>query len=529
MIRMYMYFDHQHAGIRKWLEQLRLTTTLDFTKDNRYASLTHLLPGLKAKMLKKRNSSIIYLEKGVDIGITVFSFTAACFIKKNLLPENLDGLPGKPTITDLLLLITVIWSISYSWTGLYLSYRRKPFSQFFIAILKSNLMGMMLVTLLLYLLHIQDVSRLLIGIFLVVNISLLSLLKFTIFKLLGKIRTGEDTIRNIVIVGSQQQAKELIEVVEKTKTTGYKILGCFDVDEMNLGTSVFNRHKVIGLVQDLEIYLQHHIVDDLIVAMPLSKLTKGNCPITLAENLGINVHIFPDVELQSLANRPGIATIQLEDFLGIPSMSLQSTPRNEGALLIKNLFDFLAAFLLVIVLLPLFLAISLAIKIISEGSIFYRQERLGMNGRRFIMYKFRTMVSDADERVKELLEMNEADGPVFKIKNDPRIIPYVGTFLRKSGLDELPQLLNVLKNEMSLVGPRPPIPKEVDNYSVWHRRRLSMKPGMTCLWQIRPDRNELSFEEWMKLDLKYIDNWSLFLDFQIMVCTIKTVLAGTGR
>jgi lipopolysaccharide/colanic/teichoic acid biosynthesis glycosyltransferase len=182
-----------------------------------------------------------------------------------------------------------------------------------------------------------------------------------------------------------------------------------------------------------------------------------------------------------------------------------------------------------VLLSPVFIGIGLAIKLFSKGPVFYTQERLGMNGRRFMVYKFRTMVKGADERLKELAEMNEADGPVFKIKNDPRIIPYIGSFLRKSSLDELPQLFNVLKGEMSLVGPRPPIPKEVDEYSVWHRRRLSMKPGMTCLWQIAPQRNDLSFEEWMKLDLKYIDNWSLFNDFKILVLTAKAVMTGAGR
>ena len=139
------------------------------------------------------------------------------------------------------------------------------------------------------------------------------------------------------------------------------------------------------------------------------------------------------------------------------------------------------------------------------------------------------MVENADELLKELAEMNEADGPAFKIKNDPRIIPYVGQVLRKTSMDELPQLFNVLKGEMSLVGPRPPIPKEVDEYAVYQMRRLSMKPGMTCLWQIAPRRNELSFEEWMKLDLKYIDNWSIFNDFKILLLTARAVLTGAGR
>jgi len=198
-------------------------------------------------------------------------------------------------------------------------------------------------------------------------------------------------------------------------------------------------------------------------------------------------------------------------------------------MLIKHLTDFMAGLVLILILLPVFIGIGIAIKIFSKGSVLYKQERLGQNGRHFMMYKFRTMVVDADEKLKELEEMDEADGPVFKIKNDPRIIPYIGSFLRKFSLDELPQLFNVLRSEMSLVGPRPPIPKEVDEYSVWHRRRLSMKPGMTCLWQIAPGRNDLNFEDWMKLDLKYIDNWSLFNDFKILVLTAKAVLTGAGR
>jgi lipopolysaccharide/colanic/teichoic acid biosynthesis glycosyltransferase len=136
---------------------------------------------------------------------------------------------------------------------------------------------------------------------------------------------------------------------------------------------------------------------------------------------------------------------------------------------------------------------------------------------------------DADQKLEELRALNEADGPAFKIKNDPRIIPFVGTFLRKSSLDELPQLINVLKGDMSLVGPRPPIPGEVDEYEIWQRRRLSMKPGLTCLWQIAPRRNDLSFNQWMKLDLEYIDKWSLRLDFLLLVKTAGAVITGAGR
>jgi exopolysaccharide biosynthesis polyprenyl glycosylphosphotransferase len=330
-------------------------------------------------------------------------------------------------------------------------------------------------------------------------------------------------------VGSEDRACQVIEAVEKFKATGYRVLGCFELEEESLGKTVYGDHKVIGLIRDLEAYLRNNIVDELIFAIPLKKIKDGDRYMILAESMGIKVRIIPDWELHYLMYRPDIATIQFEEFLGVYNMALQSTPQNEGKLLIKNTFDFISGLVLILLLSPFLIVIGLAIKLFSKGPVLYKQERLGMNGRRFQVYKFRTMVENADELLRELAEMNEADGPVFKIKNDPRIIPYVGSFLRKTSLDELPQLLNVIKGEMSLVGPRPPIPKEVDEYSVWHRRRLSMKPGMTCLWQIAPRRNDLSFEDWMKLDLKYIDTWSLFNDFKILVLTARAVLTGAGR
>jgi lipopolysaccharide/colanic/teichoic acid biosynthesis glycosyltransferase len=185
--------------------------------------------------------------------------------------------------------------------------------------------------------------------------------------------------------------------------------------------------------------------------------------------------------------------------------------------------------ILTLILAPVFLVIGLCIFVASPGPVLYRQVRLGRNGRQFNVLKFRTMIPDADRLLEDLKDLNEADGPAFKIKNDCRIIPFVGKFLRKTGLDELPQLINVLKGDMSLVGPRPPLPDEVDEYEIWQRRRLSMKPGLTCYWQIAPRRNDLTFDEWMKLDLSYIDNWSLQTDFLLLFKTAGTVLTGAGR
>lgn len=480
-------------------------------------------------MLKEHSSLTLDMQKTIDIGITGLSFIAAYFIKRNLPGEKLSSLSTDPNYYIILLLIIIAWYISFKWSGMYMSYRQKPFWQFFITILKSCFVGMVLVSVAMYLLHIQGISRLLMGIFFILNICLLTLFKFFVYKTLRKMRENGLNIRNILVIGSRARARDLIKAVNRERQSGYRILGCFDIEENTIGQEVENGYKVIGLLSELENYIKQNIVDELVFAMPLKLIDKGDRYIALAENMGIQVRIIPDWELHHLLYSPDIATIKFEDFLGQYNMVLQSTPQNDGELIIKHIFDYICAVMISILLIPLFLAIGTAIKIFSKGPILYSQERLGLNGRRFNVYKFRTMVSNADELQKELQEMNEADGPVFKIKNDPRIIPFVGVFLRRTSLDELPQLINVLKGEMSLVGPRPPIPKEVDEYSIWQRRRLSMKPGMTCLWQIAPRRNEMTFQQWMKLDLMYIDTWSLFNDFKILILTAKAVLTGAGR
>jgi lipopolysaccharide/colanic/teichoic acid biosynthesis glycosyltransferase len=176
---------------------------------------------------------------------------------------------------------------------------------------------------------------------------------------------------------------------------------------------------------------------------------------------------------------------------------------------------------------PVLLTIAIMIKMTSKGPIIFKQARVGLRGRQFSLFKFRTMIVDAEKLKKALEAENEMDGPVFKIKDDPRVTS-IGKFLRKTGLDELPQLFNILRGEMSLIGPRPPLPSETLQYKRWQLRRLSVKPGLSCFWQIKPDRNNIKFEKWMELDLAYIDNWSLRLDFIILLKTIRTVFQRTG-
>ena len=227
--------------------------------------------------------------------------------------------------------------------------------------------------------------------------------------------------------------------------------------------------------------------------------------------------------------RPKFYNMYYENFMHIPSFVLTATSRKKTALMFKAMLDYTVAVISLVILFPFFVIVALAIKLASpEGPVFFKQIRCGLNGRLFSMYKFRTMAPDAELRRGELAGLNEADGPAFKIKRDPRIIPFVGHLLRRTSLDELPQLINIMRGEMSVVGARPPIPEEVSRYEIWERRRLSMKPGLTCLWQIAPNRNSISFEEWMKMDLAYIDNWSLWLDLKIVVKTFRVLLAGYG-
>jgi len=210
----------------------------------------------------------------------------------------------------------------------------------------------------------------------------------------------------------------------------------------------------------------------------------------------------------------------------MPLLTFSTTPENEYLLLVKRLMDLSLAVFMLLLLSPLLLVLALLIRLTSAGPVIYRQTRCGLAGRKFTVYKFRSMRADADLHKEELEALNEMDGPVFKIRDDPRCTP-VGRFMRRFSLDELPQLVNIIKGDMSFVGPRPPLPEEVEKYERWQRRRLRMVPGLTCLWALA-GRNQLSFRRWMELDLEYIDNWSLTLDAKIFLRTIPIVLLGRG-
>lgn len=480
-------------------------------------------------MLREKSLIIARAHKLLDICLTAGAFIGAYFIKKDLLPEPFCGLITAPNYYIVLILIIIIWYVTFRIFNLYAPYRKQTFGQIFWNLVKAVSTGMLILLLCMYILKITDVSRIMMGIFFMLNIGLLCLSKGIVYRILIHFRKKGFNFRNILIVGSKGRAREIIDDIEDRKEAGYRILGCLGVDKKEVGEQVKNGIKVIDSLDSLEKILLEQVVDELIFAISLTEIRDVDKYIALAEQIGISVRILPDWQLQKLGYRPRIASLRFEDFLGITTLALTTTSTKNTELLIKSLLDYVLAASLLILCLPLFPVIAFSIKFADKGPVFFKQERSGLNGRRFTFYKFRTMVVDAEEGRKELEALNQADGPAFKIDNDPRIVRFIGTFFRRTGLDELPQLINVLKGEMSLVGPRPPIPAEVEKYDIWQRRRLSMKPGMTCIWQTTPKRNDASFEKWMNLDLEYIDNWSLMQDLKILLKTALVVLKGEGR
>ena len=473
-------------------------------------------------MLREQARLLTKAHRLADLGLTAAAFVGAYGLKKYALPPPYGGLTITPNYYLILLMILVIWYVSLNYFRVYVSSRNLRYATVFWNVLKAVSTGMLILILAIYVLKLEDLSRILLGIFFLLDIVFLAVSKRVIYQVLSRFRRNGFNFRNILIIGSRERARDVVGVIGSRLGAGFRVVGCLETRASDVGKSVRNGVKVVGTVDRLEEILRQDVVDELVFAMPLKKIASVEHHMALASEMGISVRIIP-------LQLPEVGALSFEDFLGIPTMTFKTTPPPQAGLLIKNALDAVSAGVCVVLLFPLFLLIAGAIKIASPGPVFFIQERCSLYGRRFKLYKFRTMVPDAEARLDEVKALNECDGPVFKITRDPRIIPWVGTFLRKTSLDELPQLINVLKGEMSLVGPRPPLPAEVGRYDAWQRRRLSMKPGLTCLWQCTARRNEISFGDWMKMDLHYIDNWSLGLDFKILLRTVMVVFSGEGR
>ena len=323
--------------------------------------------------------------------------------------------------------------------------------------------------------------------------------------------------RNVLIVGNNPEARTFGTAIDGNPELGLRVIGYV------LGPNEEPRvadNAVLGPVDHLRRLIDKHVVDDVVFAIPQSSFSQLAKYVAWCEEIGVTVHLKMDflrtIVAKSLPN----------DLDGTPLLTLTTVPTDAVALTVKRLIDSAVSSIALIALSPLLLLVVIAVRLTSKGPAIFSQQRVGLNGRIFTFYKFRSMRIDAERNKKEVASLNEMTGPVFKARRDPRVTR-LGRWLRKFSLDELPQLWNVLSGDMSLVGPRPPLPSEVSEYERWQVRRLSMKPGITCLWQVA-GRNDVPFETWMRLDLEYIDNWSLGLDLKILLRTLPAVILARG-
>lgn len=420
----------------------------------------------------------------------------------------------------LLLPILVVWTILFQFQRSIINLRYTSLRNEIMRSMKIVVWGEIMLFMLLYSFHVREISRTFIWIFGMVNFVMLLLQRFVLFEILDYFRKNGLNRRKVLIISDGDRSEQLVSYIQKYSDWGLDVVGFLDANGHEVGSD-FCGAKILGRLQNLPEILHNHFIEEVIFALPLGKLEDAKDLLSFCETEGVQTRIISDF-FSGL-----IAHTEVETVHGLPIITYSTTPREEWDLFLKRAIDIILSGIGLIVLSPFLIIIALAIKLTSPGPIFYRWHVVGLNKRKFIGYKFRTMIVNADDLKDELMTQNEMNGAAFKMKNDPRVTP-VGRFLRKYSLDELPQLVSVFKGEMSLVGPRPPLVSEVREFKAWHRRKLSVKPGITCLWQCSGRNHIKNFDEWVKMDLEYIDRWSLWLDFKIMLKTVPAVLIGKG-
>ncbi|MDD2241117.1 MAG: sugar transferase [Kiritimatiellae bacterium] len=411
------------------------------------------------------------------------------------------------------ILVVPVWSFILDFSGMYHHFIGLPRWSILRRAIKGGLLSFAVLLGLLYVLKLHMVPRTILGIHCLYSIGAIFLRAAFLQPFLLRLESR----RRLLLAGNPEQAASICGWLQAPQRTPFfEIIGFLPPR----GVAPPPGLEVPGSIENFSDVLHDSVVDAVILlprALPQDQI---DACLKQCETEGTEAWLLPDFL------RTAIAQVTLDELADEPVLLFSTSPKSPWALMLKRTLDILLSAAALIILSPLMLAIAIVIRVTSPGPILFSQKRSTVRGRTFNMLKFRTMVQNAEDIRHELDDHNEVTGPVFKIKDDPRITP-IGRWLRRYSLDELPQLWNVLKGEMALVGPRPPIPAEVAEYENWQRRRLSMRSGCTCLWQIG-GRNELSFDDWMKLDLKYIDTWSLGLDFQILFKTIGTILRGTG-
>jgi exopolysaccharide biosynthesis polyprenyl glycosylphosphotransferase len=459
-----------------------------------------------------------------DLGLTCVSFVVAYLLRTLLVHFDFFSrrLPGIYPFTHYLPLLAaflIVWAAVGYFSSFYRDLELSNPIQLILSIVSQ--LGVVLVVIYagLYLFRRVDVSRtyvLLIG---AVDFVLLVIGRAVTYSGMSWMRDRLRRYHYLLIVGCGPRAREMAALIEESRGMGLRLIGFVDPNSTDASLPNLGGYKVHPIEQ-LSGLLQQEVVDEIVFAVSMQELARLEPVMQHCADVGMRTR----VQLEFLP--AAYSRIYLEKFRNVQLLSLSSAPDSELRLFFKRIFDATLSFLVLIVFSPLFLCIAALIRLTSPGPVLFRQTRCGLGGRRFMLYKFRSMINNAEQMRAELHQLNELDGPVFKISDDPRITT-IGRWLRRFSLDELPQLCNILRGDMSFVGPRPAVPEEVEQYEDWQRRRLRMRPGLTCTWVLE-GRNHVDFNRWMQLDLTYIDNWSLWLDFKIFLRTIPIVLSGRG-
>jgi len=496
-------------------------------------------------MFARHNRMMGGLYLCADLLLALGSFWLAHEIRSRLItPRPLYPLSHYPWIVPL---AVGIWIAVGLVAGIYREIREEELRRAFADPLKVGLISTTLLFALTFAFKLEMISRLLLGLYAGVDLAAMIGFRLVARRFAGPLRRSVAGMRSFLLVGDAPEVAEIARAIEAHESHGMRLFGFVRVNPAvqpalrrpeglggpaapppcgpeptgggPTGAQVRGAYPVFAISQLPEL-LRRQVIDEVIFAVSKEELEKLQDAFLRCEEEGVKTRVllsfFPHV----------ISKVYLERLGEKPLLTFSTTPESESLLLVKRLLDFVLALALLIILSPLFLVLALLIKLTSRGPVLYRQTRCGLGGRQFTLYKLRSMQPDADLRREELEALNEMDGPAFKIRTDPRCTR-VGRLMRRFSLDELPQLVNILRGDMSFVGPRPPLPEEVEKYERWQRRRLRMPPGLTCLWALE-GRSRLSFRRWMELDLEYIDNWSMALDWKILLKTIPVVLLGRG-
>jgi exopolysaccharide biosynthesis polyprenyl glycosylphosphotransferase len=470
---------------------------------------------LPINLLRLFDLTLVAFAFGVSTALIVYKEQQASF-------EKFLSMRTKVSNFGIFVLALFICHLVFQVCGLYRSMRLSSRQVEMIDILKATTIYTACFVIFGWLFSIRMVTIPFLAIFWALSTLILGVARMTIRFVAARLRSRGKDLRYMLILGTNPRAVEFAHRISTRLDLGYRFLGFVDDDWPGFPDLSEGSFKVVSDYSGLAQYLRHNVVDEVAVYLPFGSFYRHSSEVaSLCQQHGVTMRFNSDIfGLKS-------ARWRAEEFDGDQYIATCTGARELWPCTVKRTFDIAISACALLFVSPIMLLAAIGIKLTSPGPILFSQERIGLNKRRFKILKFRTMVPNAENLMAVLEKHNEVTGPVFKIANDPRITP-IGKFLRRSSIDELPQLLNVLKGDMSLVGPRPLPVRDYEGFNEdWQRRRFSVKPGITCLWQVN-GRNGISFEQWMLLDLKYMDEWSLWLDLKILAKTVPAVFRGVG-